>query len=131
MRYSNWPIRLNEYIASISEKTFEYGTFDCCTFTAGAVEAITGIDHVEEFRDTYDDKESSKATMKKNGKGNIYRILQNKFGKPVHGAMGRKGDIAYYEGNCGIVLGIQSLFIGEGGFTLVPISKVQRAFRVK
>lgn len=130
MRYPDWPIRLNKYIASIRDKEWEMGTWDCCTFAAGAVEAMTGVDHMPEFRGTYDDWASSEATLKELGQGDLYRTLREKFGKPVIGVKGQKGDLAFMDGSLGLVLGIHGMFLGEEGFQLVMLTKIQRAFRV-
>lgn len=131
MRYDDWPERLSEYIISVQDKQFEYGVFDCCTLAAGAVEAITGVDYMEEFRDTYDDEESSKACrLEQTGTVSLYRILRRKFGPPVHGAKGQIGDVAFFEGNCGVMLGRYALFIHELGPALVRISLIDRAFKV-
>lgn len=41
-RFPDWPSRLAEYLSSTRDKAFEWGSHDCVTFAAGAVEAITG-----------------------------------------------------------------------------------------
>jgi hypothetical protein len=42
---SSGAANLNEYLASVRDKPFEWGTHDCAHFTLGAVEAQTGVWH--------------------------------------------------------------------------------------
>lgn len=130
MRYEDWPPRLNAYVLSVQDKEFDVGVHDCTTFCAGAVEAITGVDYMEEFRDKYDSMESGEEALKTIGEGGLYKTLTKKFGKSLPGARGQRGDIAYYEGSCGIVLGRVAVFLGEKGYIMVSITTVKRIFRV-
>lgn len=132
MRVDNWPAKLNKYITANRDNQWEMGVHDCCTFAAGAVKAITGEDHMKEFRGKYNTPENSDEALTTIGDGDLYRTLAKKFGKPVHGAMGQKGDVAFHEGCCGIVIGKYGMFIGEHapGYALIPINQLRRAFRV-
>lgn len=42
MRIQNWPRALDEYVQAARCRPFAWGAHDCCTFAAGAVQAITG-----------------------------------------------------------------------------------------
>lgn len=42
MRIQNWPRVLDEYVQAARCRPFAWGVHDCCTFAAGAVQAITG-----------------------------------------------------------------------------------------
>lgn len=129
-RYPDWPVRLNEYIIEVEKKEFKLGTHDCCTFTAGAIEAITGEDPMPEFRGHYDDWQSAEDVLDEIGYDNLYKTLIKKFGSPILGVKGQKGDLAFYEGSCGIVLGRYAMFLGEGGYMYVLLRHLQRAFRI-
>ncbi len=131
MRYPDWPIRLNEYIAEAQKKEFKLGEHDCCTFAAGAVEAITGEDWMSEFRGHYDDWQSSEDALDEIGYDNLYKTLTKKFGSAILGQKGRKGDLAFYEGSCGIVLGRYAIFLGENGYAYVLLRHLQRAWRIE
>lgn len=130
-RFPDWPIRLNKYILEVEKKEFQLGTHDCCTFAAGAIEAMTGKDYMPEFRGIYDDWQSAEDALDKVGYDNLYKTLTKKFGKAVIGQKGQKGDLAFYEGSCGIVLGRYAMFLGENGYAFVLLPKLQRAFRTK
>ncbi len=130
MRYPDWPVRLNEYIIQAEKKEFELGTHDCCTFAAGAIEAMTGEDPMPEFRDQYDDWQSAEDALDAVGYDNLYKTLTKKFGAAILGQKGQKGDLAFYDGSCGIVLGRYAMFLGEKGYAYVSLHRLQRAFRI-
>lgn len=131
MRYPDWPIRLNEYVAEAQKKEFKLGEHDCCTFAAGAIEAMTGKDWMPEFRGHYDDWKSAEDALDEIGYDNLYKTLTKKFGPAVIGQKGRKGDLAFYDGSCGIVLGRYAMFLGENGYVYVLLRRLQRAFRIE
>ncbi len=131
-RYADWPIRLNAYILEAQKQEFKMGTYDCCIFAAGAVEAMTGVDPMPEFRGKYDSWRSSAKALKKIGAGTttLYDTLRAKFGPSLAGVYGQKGDIVMYEDACGVMLGRMGLFIGENGFVYVRIRHLSHTFRV-
>lgn len=131
-RYADWAPRLNKYITAERDKPFVYGQSDCCTFAAGTVKAMTGVDLMEEFRGKYWDEESANKALLEfgNGRGKLYRTLRMKLGRSVRGVYGRKGDVAFHDGSCGIVLGRYAIFTGSEGYLYIPITKLQRAFRI-
>ena len=134
MRKLDWPNRLNKYFLSVKNERFDdenYGTFNCAIFTGGAVKAITGIDHLAEFTGKYRTKEEADVILKTIGNGSLLKTIRKKFGPPVHGAFGQRGDIAWYDGACGIIIGSTALFIRDvHGFGTAKISKIKWAFKV-
>lgn len=131
MRYPDWPIRLNKYVAETQAKEFKLGEHDCCTFAAGAIEVMTGVDWMPEFRGYYDDWQSAEEALDTIGYDNLYKTLTKKFGPAVIGQKGRKGDLAFFEGSCGIVLGRYAMFLGENGHVYVLLRRLQRAWRIE
>lgn len=129
-RFPDWPVRLNQYLLAVRERSFAYGSYDCCIFVAGAIEAMTGADPMPEYRGQYNSVETGKAALRTLGQGTLLKTLYRKFGKPLPGAHGRKGDIAWYNGALGLVLGRVAMFVGVNGFVLVPLSQLQYTFRV-
>jgi hypothetical protein len=121
---------LNLYLLGAQRRSFAYGEHDCCTFAAGAIEAMTGVDYMAEFRGRYDSVETGKEALKSIGHGSLLKTLYKKFGKPLSGAHGRKGDLAWYRGALGLVLGRQAIFLGREGIVLVRLSQLQRVFPV-
>lgn len=130
-RIENWPKHLNEYLVSVRERTYKLGTWDCCVFAAGAVKIITGIDPMKEARGQYGDSEESyREALHRIYGGDLQHALTLKFGPLRPGASGQRGDIAWYENCCGIIIGRTALFIFEEGYGLVPITNLTGVFKV-
>ena len=49
-RLPDWQARLTDYLRVVARRGFAYGRHDCCTFTAGCVAAMTGVDPMRGFR---------------------------------------------------------------------------------
>ena len=132
MRYPDWPNRLNEYIVAVRDNEFEWGVHDCCTFVAGAVTAITddNVDIMEKFRDKYYTEIQSDEALVDIGGGTLVTALTEKFGEPVIGQRGQRGDIAIYKNCCGLMLGRYGMFVHKEGYRLVPLRSIEMAFRV-
>jgi len=139
MRYPDWPHRLNEFVVAATKREFRWAEHDCCTFAADAVLAITGVDYMADFRGRYHDEESAEALITAECRGgSLFKHLYKLFGRPVHGAMAQRGDIAWYEGCCGVMVSNHAVFFGQNGYLLVPRRRkrpddpyVKFAFRVR
>ena len=134
-RFPDWEVRLGYYLESAEAKRFRYGTFDCCKFAAGAVEAMTGVDLMEGF--VYDNARSAKALMPK-GLLPIFSQVMGKFGCPqVKPTFAQRGDLVMgfvaYRPAIGIIGldGRRAHFVlrpkGLSGF---PVSVCEMAWRV-
>ncbi len=133
MRYPDWPRRLSEYLGSLHGKEFEWGVFDCCTLINGSIEAITGESHMDEFIGTYDSHATAMMSLRTNGAGTLFDTLKEKFGEPLPGVQGQRGDIAYLEDQkvCGVVYGRRVMFLHEDGFLLMGIrAPNMKVFRI-
>lgn len=92
MRLPDWPVRLSNYLSERAKMPFSWGDNDCLSFTAKAVEELTGVDFYKDYSD-YTDEESAAKMLEKNGgaKGIItaclgrgsYNILSAKRGDVV------------------------------------------------
>lgn len=129
-RYQDWAPRLNKYLTDVQSDRFQMGVHDCCTFAAGAIEAMTGVDHMSEFREQYDSWESSDEALIAIGQGDLYATLTKKFGQMKPAARGLKGDIAWSEGSLGLVLGVYAIFLGANGLAYVKLTKLDGVFKV-
>jgi len=105
MRHPNWRPALRDYVEDVARKPFRYGSHDCALFTAGAVKAMTGVDHARGWRSQY-------------------RSL----------AKGREMLAAVLDGDGGDALGVvQGAFVwaaDPNGLRSVPLIQAKRAFRV-
>lgn len=122
MRLPDWENNLNDYIASVRSRKFRYGRFDCVTFAFGAVKAITGEDKTGGL--TWANRKEADAILAE-------RSLEDRLAEIFEEcppAFARRGDVAYYEGACGVVVGRYALFCGDT-WKVVPITQLERAFR--
>ena len=105
-RFPDWYKRLQDYLAAHRSDTFAYGQFDCCSFAAGAAEAITG-EHVFQPFSNYSTERGAFEVIAEHG--GLIRIMRRVFGKPER--YGHQGDIAALRVQGQIVLGVK---IGAG-----------------
>lgn len=130
-RRIDWQRRLNDYLVKVSGRPFRYGRWDCCIYISGAVKAMTDVDPMAEFRGRYTSRETALAALRELGSGTLYNTMRTKFGNPVPAVMAKRGDIAYHEGNLGIINGRCALLLTDGGFLMVSIrAPGMKAFRV-
>lgn len=129
MRLSNWEQRLSEYIASRRDSAFEYGVNDCAHFVADAVEAITGEDPMPELRGQYDSEFGSLRVMTEIGNGSLEATVDAKFPE-VEIGHAQRGDIAFFDGSIGVVMGSFAWFVSDDGLERVPRSMWDKAWSV-
>lgn len=113
-RYPDWEARLAAYLETIRLRPFEWGRHDCCTFAAGAVEAMTGIDPMPEFRGHYRTRIGSLRALRKLGAGDLASTLDLKF-ETVAPSLAHRGDIVMSAGALGICLGGFLIAVGSEG----------------
>jgi len=121
MRSQDWPEKLNEYILSQQGKEFALGHFDCCSFSFGAAQAMTGDNLLPEYS-------GAKQALKMLKEKPLIERLREIFPE-VHPAKAQRGDIGYFEDACGVVIGRNVVFVGDP-WRLVPVLKMEAVFRV-
>lgn len=52
-RFSDWEVRLTEFLALRGRPRFRYGVWDCGIFAAGAIASMTGVDLLRDLRGRY------------------------------------------------------------------------------
>lgn len=132
MRRNDWRPRLISYLARTMAAPFEYGRNDCALFVAGAVEAMTGVDHARGWRG-YRSLSRGLAKLQEKGFGDHVALVSSIFEEcPV--AFAREGDIAVLNEPAGPALGIvqgEAVYIlRHEGVALAPLIKAERAFHV-
>lgn len=129
MRLSTWEHHLAEYIASKRHQPFEYGTNDCANFVGGAVQAMTGQDPMPEFRDKYNNEFGSLRVLKEIGEGDLESTIDARFNQ-IDIALAQRGDIAFFDGSIGVVMGTFAWFVSDDGLERVPRSMWDKAWSV-
>ena len=130
-----WQHRLTAYLASIASAPFEAGRLDCALFTAGAVKAMTGVDHARGWRGKYRSLAKGLKALEKAGHADHVALAASLYPE-VPPIMAQEGDIAVVpaDGETGSALGIvqgPSIYVmSRAGLTLAPLTLATRAFRV-
>lgn len=119
MRILTWQDTLVNYIASKRHEPFEYGVNDCCMFAAGAVLEMTGEDPMSEFRGQYDSLKGSLKVIKEIGAGTLELTLDSKF-EEVSIGYAQRGDLAFFDGSVGVVMGDFAYFASDDGLERIP-----------
>lgn len=136
LRHEDWRRRLGAYVKSVRAEPYAFGTQDCWLFIAGAVEAMTGIDHAAKHRGRYS-----------TARGAISRVLKpidakNMFGVAGHyfeeiaPAFAQIGDIMaiptddIFGASLGILNGERILVVTASGIDTRDRSEATRAFKV-
>lgn len=119
MRIPTWENALSNYIAEKRHEPFEYGVNDCCLFAAGAVLQITGEDPMPEFRGKYDSLKGSLTVIKEIGAGTLEATLDGKFPEVAIGHA-QRGDLAFFDGSVGVVMGGFAYFVSDDGLEKIP-----------
>jgi len=114
-RLPDWEARLAAYLEPLRAVPFAWGHHDCCTFTAGAVEAMTGVDPMPEYRGRYSTAIGSARALRRFGAGDLASTMSAKF-SAVSPALAHRGDIIMSDGLLGICMGGFLAAVGsEGG----------------
>lgn len=129
MRLSTWETQLIEYIASKRHQPFEYGSNDCAHFVAGAVQAMTGEDPMPEMRGQYDSALGSLRVLKEIGEGDLESTMDAKF-NVIEIGLAQRGDIAFFDGSIGVIMGAFAWFVSDDGLERIPRSMWDKAWSV-
>lgn len=140
MRLPDWDARLDDYLRRASQSSFQPGVHDCALFAAGALAAMTGLDHARDLRGRYttliEGRRLLRAAM---GSSSLCRVIEQCLGLSVHDgwAQARRGDLALVRDSSGQrTLGIVDLsgervaLAGNEGLVFMPLSAIVKAWKV-
>jgi hypothetical protein len=136
-RKPDWPSLLHGYLMDHARAKFAYGTFDCCRFAGGAIEAMTGQRLGAVFDGVYTTRRQAFDAVKAYcGKPSV-AALAEKFAAeygiaeiPVK--LAQRGDVVLHGASLGIVAmhGTEFLAVNANGLWRVPLAKASRAWRI-
>lgn len=129
IRKTTWEEELSDYIASKRDEPFQYGVNDCCMFAAGAVEAMTGENPMEEFFGSYDTLTGSLKAIKTIGEGSLEATIDSKF-EEVELGRAQRGDLAFFDGSVGVISGGFAYFVSDDGLERIPRDYWDKCWRV-
>ena len=143
VRFEDWEIRLDKYLSDVRFKPFQYGVFDCATFTCGAVEAITGENLMGALPSYRSYKQGRLLMAKLSGGNNMQQFADYAFSglMPVAKGFQQRGDIvllsrkAKDKWDASFALGIIALdgkpkSVDVCGYQMVPPERIVKGWRV-
>lgn len=111
-RLPDWDARLAAYLEPIRARPFAWGRHDCCTFSAGAVEAMTGVDPMPEFRGRYTTAIGSARALRRYGAGSLPATLDTKFAR-VPASLAQRGDLVMTDRLLSVAWGAFAIAVGQ------------------
>jgi hypothetical protein len=131
MRLPDWQMRFSDFGKARASMPFSWGSNDCCTFAAGAVQAITGQNPmalVAPYK-----TEFAAARLMKEG-GGLQQIAASLLGQPVAPTMAAVGDVVLLinEGRemLGICNGVNVMAPGESGMVALGMDAALAAWKI-
>lgn len=129
MRVERWHSKLLAYIDRQEREPFAYGVNDCLLMTAGAIEAVTGVDHAAPFRGKYQTMQEGRALIGKP----VLKFVRSKFSE-IHISQAHDGDIAAKkigrEWTFGVLIGPHFYVQTETGLGILSRDDADKAFKV-
>ena len=134
-RRPDWPERLAALVEARRDMPFAWGSQDCCSFAADAVEAMTGRDWLAPHRGQYQDAAGAEAIIGPDGLEALVAGLLADFGaRDCPPGFVQRGDLALVlSGNdltLGVVLGETIAAPGLRRLAFVPRSAIRRGWSV-
>lgn len=130
MRVENWRSKLLAYIDQHERKPFAYGSNDCLLMVAGAIEAVTGVDHAEPFRGRYTTLKEGRALIGKPLLAFVKsKLTEVHISQAYDGDLGAKKDKG--EWAFGVIIGAHFYVQTETGLGILRRGDAQKAFKVE
>lgn len=134
MRLFDWNSRLHQYLEGMARAPFSWGQNDCMLFAAGAVQAMTGIDHAAEFRGRYATARGGQRILRSAGYESHVALAESLFREAQAVAYAREGDLAVVQTEAGLALGVFAgagiYVVGLSGLAILPRDRAFKALQV-
>lgn len=101
VRLSDWEPRLVAYVTAARETVRAGDPSFCALFSTGAVEAVTGNNPARRYRGRY--RETA---------DRLEAAFDETFPE-IPPSLAQRGDLAWYEGVVGVIMGGDAVFVGE------------------
>ena len=151
-RFPDWPFRLDSYLSSVLHTPFSYGLFDCCTFVADAILAMTGTDLAAPFRPCAHHAYRSRYTAfavitsflnrpvdTRDALSSVVTVIADTHALPeIRTSHAGRGDLVLVRKPVGLsfgvgivaLSGVDVLIALDVGYGRVPLADVVRAWRI-
>ena len=135
MRHEDWAERLADYLAEAARWSFKQGLYDCGHFAAGAVEAMTGVDHLAPYKGRYESVRGYLRLLKDDGYDSVGAFCTAALGEPISVLLAQRGDVVMTEQDgleaLGVCNGQNAVFLSRmGGLVELPMADCSQAWRV-
>jgi len=143
VRKDHWATRsYHQFLIDNKDKTFEWGSWDCTTFCANAIEAMTGVDIADEVRGKYTTAIGAMKLIKSLTGGttvaDAVAYCAQKHGLPEleKPKFAKRGDVVVIKNGDDLIAGMVHLngrhviCVSETGLVRLSIENVQRAWSV-
>lgn len=114
-RFDNWEAALSAWLAQCEAQPFKWGSHDCCTFAARAVEVQTGHDFFKPFRGRYRSAAGAFRVLGQAGFASIDAAITAALGDMTAPLLCQRGDVVWDGTRAGIMWmanGPMGLFVG-------------------
>lgn len=134
-RPEGWEQRMTAALRRYSTAPFVWGFTDCFTLCQHTAEAILGEDRLAKMVKPYFSPKDAKQSLKVVKSKDVGDVFAQVF-EEIHPSMAGRGDIGKAEypgaemGGGVVFIGSEVVGKGETGLIRLPLSAVQRAFRV-
>lgn len=126
---TGWQAPFVAFMRENRRRPFEPGKWDCAVWAAGAVEIMTGEDHLRGFRGYRTIAEGKRFLQAKGFEDHVAYVAS--VLPEIWPSRAQVGDLAVIDGqSLGIVQGAQVYMFGVNGFGMAPFDIIGRAFRV-
>ncbi len=132
-RLPDWRGRLGAYVEQARRAPFGYGALDCALFTAGAVEAMTGVDLAEGLRGAYGSFAAGIRELRRRGYIDHLDMARAHFPEipPCFAQVGDLCAVEVAEGPAlGLTQGARIFLMSAGGLVTVDLLAARTAYRV-
>ena len=132
----DWQQRFHAFLVANKDRSFDWGTWDCCKFTDAAVQAMTGERLIPRHLDWHDES-SAQRVIKSYGKtltGGVTKAAKAAGLQTIHITDLQKGDVVVVKEMgirvAGICDGHAILCPSDDGFTYRSKNQAHKVFRI-
>jgi len=139
MRHQNWQLRFSEFGKARVSMPFAWGSNDCCTFAAAAVEAITGVNPMASFEPYGTTKGPKRQALRRllrriDKAGGLRALTVAQMGEPVSPLMASVGDVVLVMNAgreaLGICNGVNVIGPGVAGMEVLSMDAALAAWKI-
>lgn len=139
MRLRDWPQRFSDFGIQRARMPFVWGTNDCCTFAAAAVEAITGANPMASFEPYGTEAGAKRRALRRllrriDKAGGLQQLVADLLGTPISPLMAGVGDVVTVQNEgaelVGVCNGVNVMAPGKDGMVVLSMADAQAAWSI-